>query len=432
MNVLILGLGQYPKGSGVSAALYFAKQGHSVLATDLKTKEQLKDNVKTLSAFKHVSFHLGGHDAKDIRWADLIVRGPSVRSDSKEMLLARKLGKETTSDLGLFLKHCPCPVIGVTGTRGKSTTTAMIHAILEASGKWRKAWLGGNILISPLTFLSRVKANDIVVLEMSSFQLEALGDAGISPQIAVWTNLMRDHLNMYPSMVEYGEAKAQIFRHQRENDMVFLNSDSFFDSFAEQAPGHVTRVLEQRFRLAILGEHNQINASFAAAVAKYLGIKAADIKKALHAFKGLPNRIEVIAQKGGVTFVNDTTATTPDGARAALECFPMKKGRQIHHIMGGADKELLFEDFSAYLKKRPDVSVYLLAGTAHEKIVQAFTSSKKLYIDCANLDEAFVAIKLAVKKGDIVLLSPACASFGLFKNEYHRGEEFKKRVKRWK
>jgi UDP-N-acetylmuramoylalanine--D-glutamate ligase len=441
MNVLILGLGQYPKGSGVAAALHFAKAGDHVIATDLKTKAQLAENVKQLSKYKNVRFKLGKHDPKDIEWAHLIVRGPSVRDSSKEMKLARKLGKSVTSDLALFLEACPCPVIGITGTRGKSTTTSMIHEVLWASRKWREVWLGGNILVSPLTFLSQVKPKDLVVLEMSSFQLEGTGDAGISPHIAVWTNLMRDHLNMYPSMMEYAEAKAQIFRHQDADDLVFFPTDRFFDEYAKEAPSTVVRVKKGTNSLSIPGEHNQMNASFAAAVASKLGVRASVIKSSLKKFKGLPNRIETIAKKGGVTFVNDTTATTPDGTMAALSSFgfPKTKGfgdpkaNYVHLIFGGADKELEFDEVAKALAKRKDVAVYLLPGTAEKKITKAFKKAgMKLFMNVKDMDDAFKNFKPFATKGDVVLLSPGCASFGLFKNEFHRGEEFKKLVKKWK
>lgn len=308
----------------------------------------------------------------------------------------------------------------------------MIHEVLWSSKKWREVWLGGNILVSPLTFLSQVKPNDVVVLEMSSFQLEGTGEAGISPHIAVWTNLMRDHLNMYPSMAEYAEAKAQIFRHQDADDLIFFPSDKSFDAYAKEAPGNVVRVKKGDFALSIPGEHNQMNASFAAAVAKALGVPATKIKAALKSFKGLPNRIETVATKGGVTFVNDTTATTPDGTIAALNAYPAAKDRLVHLIFGGADKELDFADVTKLLKKRSDVGVYLLAGTAHAKIEKLFNKHDICYIDCADLDEAFAQLKKYSEKGDLALLSPGCASFGLFKNEYHRGEEFVKRVKKWK
>jgi len=441
MKVLILGLGQYPNGSGVSAALYFAEQGHEVRVTDLKTAKELAANVKTLKKFKNVSYTLGRHDLKDVRWADLIVRNPRVRKDLPEMKLAAKLGKPMESDLSIFFKSCPCPIVGITGTRGKSTTTTMIHEILWASKKWREVWLGGNILISPLKFLNQVTIKDLVVLEMSSFQLEATGEAGVSPQVAVWTNLMRDHLNAYPSMEEYAEAKAQIFRHQQPNDFVFLPNTNDFNEYAKEAPSKVVRVKKGTYKLAIPGEHNQMNASFAAAVAAKLGVKKAVIEKVLKNFKGIPMRQEIVAKKNGVVFVNDSTATTPDGTMAALASFgfPKSKGytdpkaNYVHLIFGGADKELEFDELARSLAKRKDVAIYLLPGSAQEKITKAFKKEHvTTFMHVKDMKEAFKTIRPFASKNDVVLLSPGCASFGQFKNEFDRGEVFNKLVKQWK
>jgi UDP-N-acetylmuramoylalanine--D-glutamate ligase len=440
MKVLILGLGQYPNGSGVSAAVYFAKQGHEVCVTDLKTAKELAANVKTLKKFKNVRFTLGKHDLKDVRWADLIVRNPRVRKDLPEMKLAAKLGKPMESDLSIFFKACPAPIIGITGTRGKSTTTTMIHEILWASKKWREVWLGGNILVSPLKFLNQVTIKDLVVLEMSSFQLEATGEAGLSPQVAVWTNLMRDHLNAYPSMEEYAEAKAQIFRHQQPDDVVFLPSTPDFNEYAKEAPSKVVRVKQGKFKLAIPGEHNQMNASFAAAVASKLGVKKTVTEKILKNFKGLPYRQEVVAKKNGVTFVNDSTATTPDGTMAALNVYRITKklkpgefgGNYIQLIFGGSDKELEFAEIAKELGGRNDVATYLLPGTAHEKIKKEFDKNKVVYMDVKDLADAFKQFRPYVQKGDVVLLSPGAASFGMFKNEFDRGDQFNNLVKKWK
>jgi UDP-N-acetylmuramoylalanine--D-glutamate ligase len=398
-------------------------------------------NIKALKKFKNVRFVLGKHKLDEIKKAHLIVKHQRLRQDEPEVKMARKLGKVIDSELSIFLQACPCPVIGITGTRGKSTTTAMTHEVLWASRKWREVWLGGNNLVSPLTFLAHVKKNDLVVLEVSSFQLEGTGEAGVSPHIAVWTNLMRDHLNAYPSMVEYAEAKAQIFRHQDADDVVFFPTDKSFDEYAKEAPGNVVRVKKEKFVLSIPGEHNQMNASFAAAVAKELGVPSSKIKSALKKFKGLPNRMETIAVKNGVKFINDTTATTPDGTIAALSSYGFPKTKTytdpkanfVHLIFGGADKELEFDEVSKALAKRTDVAVYLLPGTAQEKITKAFKKAGfGISMNVKDMEEAFTHIKSFAKRGDVVLLSPGCASFGLFKNEFDRGEQFKKLVKKWK
>ena len=481
MKVLILGLGQYPQGSGIAAALYFAQRGDDVTATDLKSAEDLKENVAQLKKFKNVRLVLGHHDIKDVREADLIVRNPRVRSDSAEIVEAKKLGIPVESDISIFLSHCPAHVIGITGTRGKSTTSALIAEMLKNGSNSsqpplskrggasegfeppllrkrgqgaleRQVFLGGNILVSPLTFLSDVKKDDWVVLELSSWQLEITGENNISPPVAVWTNLMRDHLNTYSGMEEYAEAKAQIFRHQKPEGLVFLPSDESFDIFADSAPGQVIRFgkkddkaaqIVQSVKLKMIGEHNITNAVIATTVALELGVPVSAVKKVLKSFPGLPNRLELVGTVNGVKYINDTTATTPDATIAALRSFCHTRGGgypaptprldsrlhgndkpRIHLIFGGADKELEFDEVAAVLK-RATVNMYLFPGTAHEKIVKAFHAHHVEFKDVKDMKDVMQTIKKIAKKGDVVLLSPGCASFGLFKNEFDRGEQFK-------
>lgn len=336
-------------------------------------------------------------------------------------------------------------------------------------------WLGGNILVSPLTFLSDVKNDDWVVLELSSWQLEITGDKGISPPVAVWTNLMRDHLNTYPGMEEYAEAKAQIFRHQTQDGLVFLPSDKSFDVFANSAPGQVIRFgkkgdkaaqIVQSIKLKMIGEHNVTNAIIAATVALELGVPVSAIKKVLKSFPGLPNRLEFVGTVNGIRFINDTTATTPDATIAAVKALTPTKGttpppsphhggggsdrisllheegrggvRSLHLLFGGADKELEFDELARVISditrfalpvSRYTIQVYLFPGTAHEKITRTFKSNHVAYQDMEDMKAAMQTIKKSAKRGDVVLLSPGCASFGLFKNEFDRGEQFKKLVK---
>ena len=433
-KVLILGLGQYPKGSGISSAIFLAKQGAILRVTDQKKENDLKANVTRLRRFKNIKIILGKHRDEDIRWADVIVRNPRVRPSSKEMLLASKLGKKIESDITLFLEKCPCTVIGVTGTRGKSTTSTLISEMLKASGK--RVWLGGNILVSPLTFLKNVKPSDIVVLELSSWQLETTGSAGISPHVAVVTNLMRDHLNSYEGMEDYAEAKAQIFRHQKPNDVLIVNGDDpYCRVFAGQAPGKVLRFSKRKSPIKksdvkIPGEHNFLNASAAALAAMSSGASKASIKKTLKSFNGLPHRQEIVAIKNKVIYVNDTTATTPDGAIAAIKTF-YKKEQTIHMIVGGADKELEF-DVLAREMKRYRVDVAVLPGTAYAKLSESLEDAKVKYRNVSSLKEAVDNLVGRSKSGDVIILSPACASFGLFKNEFDRGEQFKNLVNKLK
>lgn len=442
MHVLILGLGQYPHGSGVEAAVFFAKQGCNVLVTDLKTESQLEQNVRRLRKYPNVRFVLGKHRVSDLADCSMVIRNPRVPSHSPILIEARKRGIPIESDLTIFLKSCPCHVVGVTGTRGKSTTSALIAHIIQGSG--RRAWLGGNILVSPLSFFSKVKPDDIVVLELSSWQLEALGEQGLSPSIAVWTNLMRDHLNTYSGMKAYAAAKSHIFLHQTSSDIVFLPATKEFDAYARLAPGRVGRIGGERSRekqivdgvtLKLVGRHNDVNAQYAVAVALELGISVRDIKRGLKTFAGLPDRLELIAIVRGLRCINDTTATTPDATIAAVESLleqfrSEKEVHTIHLIFGGADKELEFGEIARHVS-RSRVQVYLLPGTAHDAIVRAFRRARVVWQDVGDLQEAVEEGLHAAKKGDCLLLSPGCASFGLFANEFERGSVFRRLIKRY-
>ncbi|MDP3794210.1 MAG: Mur ligase family protein, partial [Candidatus Uhrbacteria bacterium] len=277
----------------------------------------------------------------------------------------------------------------------------------------------------------------------------------------------RDHLNTYPSMKEYAEAKAQIFRHQKSQDVVFFPNDHHFDQYAKQAHGQAYRFgkkgsLETRLvksaKLKLLGEHNIKNAEAAVAVALKFGVDQKTIKRALESFSGLPDRLETVAVKKGVRYINDTTATTPDATIAAIQSViarshttkqsprshllqrrtHLRRGRlprsqsltrndngRIHLIFGGADKELKFDEVARIIK-HGKISVTLLPGTARAKIIKAFRSAGVIHQDAKDLKSALLLIRQNLKFGDIVLLSPGCASFGLFKNEYDRGEKFKK------
>ncbi len=452
-KVLILGLGQYPKGSGISAAIFAAKKGADVIVTDQKTEEDLSDNVKTLRKFPNVQFHMGGHSLKDIEWAEMIFRNPRVRSTSPEMKLAMSLGIRVESDVSYFLQHCPARVVGITGTRGKSTTSALVAEILKASGK--TVWLGGNILVSPLTFLHRIKSDDVVVLELSSWLLETTGHVGISPSVACITNVMRDHLNSYDGMEDYAEAKAQIFRHQTVEDTVILNGDDAYGKeWIKEAPGNVLQFTstkkatsdawiedgwimmrekdrEQRIiaraSLKVFGEHNERNALAAILSARSAGATVPGIKKALHAFSGLPYRQEVVAVKKGVTYVNDSTATTPDGVIAAVRAFA-PRSNSIHLILGGADKELDFSELASELRHH-ETDIVVLPGSAFEKLTSALEREHIAFHPVKDLVEAFKVFSVQISRGDVILLSPGCASFGQFQNEFQRGDTFTKLAK---
>lgn len=452
-KVLILGLGQYPKGSGISAALFAAKKGADVIVTDQKMEEELNENVERLRKFPNVTFHMGGHSLKDIRWAEMIFRNPRVRSTSPEMKLAASLGTRVESDVSYFLMHCPARVVGITGTRGKSTTSALVAEMLKASDE--TVWLGGNILVSPLTFMQRIKPNDVVVLELSSWLLETTGHSGVSPSVACITNMMRDHLNSYDGMDDYAEAKAQIFRHQSVEDVVVLNGDDTYGKeWMKEAPGEVlcfthkktahsnawiedgwvmmrenekTQKIIACSSLKLFGEHNERNVLAAMLTARSAGATFAGIKKALRTFAGLPYRQEVVVHSG-VTFVNDSTATTPDGVIAALRAFS-PRANTIHLILGGADKELDFTDLAKELRHH-EVNIAVLPGSAFEKLTEALKRENVAFHPVERLSQAMHEFASQVSRGDVILLSPGCASFGQFQNEFDRGDQFTKLAKK--
>lgn len=462
-KILILGLGSYPQGTGVSAALYFAKKGHEIIAADQKAVKEVALNVDQLKKYKNVKFHLGGWRVEDADWADLIVKNPGVRRNNEVLKHALKIGKPIENDISIFLKKASCLTVGITGTRGKSTTTAWIGDMLKRSGI--RAYVGGNITVSPLTFLNSLKKKDVAVIELSSWLLETTGANGLSPKIAVWTNVMNDHLNTYESLDDYAEAKAQIMRHQKPGDVFIANLDDEFVAFyakeaasdvlgfsmkkrpssaayvkqgwiAVRAKGKEILLLPEA-KLSLKGEHNVMNALAATSASLAAGAKISAVKESLSSFKGVPYRQELVGEKNGVTFINDTTSTTPDAAIAALNAFASdvtnhesRVRSKVHWICGGADKGL---DYSKMinLASRKNITIHLLVGTAFKKLEKAFKSKKLKPKKAESLKQAFDQAVTAAKPGDAILLSPACASFGLFKNEFDRGDQFNALVKRW-
>ena len=456
-KVVILGFGQYAQGSGVAATLYFAKQGADVTVQDFYYSKAMEPHVKLVKRkFPRTKFVFSKHDLSVFPGADLVVKHQRLRQSEPEVQEVVRLGLRMESAESVFLKLCPCPVIGVTGTRGKSTTTTLTHEMLS-QGK-RRVWLGGNILVSPLTFLSKIKKDDLVVLELSSFQLEGTGSSGVSPHIACVTNIMRDHLNAYSGMEEYAEAKAQIFRHQSPSDVVVLNADDPMDrQFAQEAPGEVLlfakkqtktaqawltdeslvlrgEPLAKKRELHVAGEHLYLNMLAASLLASAAGASVSQIRRTLKSFRGLPDRQEVVTVKQGITYINDTCATTPDGAIAAIKTFDTggtlggtRKGT-LRLILGGSDKELVFEGLAKELKKR-HVDIVVLPGSAHDKLTKSLSAQKVPYQDVETLKEAVAVLRDHATRGDIILLSPACTSFGMFANEFARGDEFRKCVR---
>lgn len=444
MRIAILGLGIYKEGSGISAAKFFISRGNEVLITDLKKEEELAAQIKEIKNFCQKNkkpfpkFILGRHRESDILSADILVRNPGVPGDSKFLALAKLKKIPIETDVSIFLKNCPAQIVGVTGTRGKSTTASLIYEILrdaKAANYTRmprktRIWLGGNIKVSPLSFVDKIKSGDIVILELSSWLLENFGEKKLAPYVAVVTNIFPDHLNTYKNMAKYAAAKKNIFACQTAKNFLIVNGENA-ETKKWLGAGKTIKFYKKdaaKYTTNLLGEHNLENIAAALAVAEIFKIPDATIKKVLRKFKGLADRQELIAIKRGVKYINDTTATSPDGAIAALRAFGEKR-KNIILICGGKDKNLEYGEMGREIKKYCQ-AVILFPGSATEKIKLLITNYKLLIKTAKNMAEAVHLAKDLAVKGDIVLMSPGAASFGLFKNEFDRGEQFKNAVKK--
>jgi len=427
-KVTIMGLGLH--GGGVGIAKFFCLQGADVLVTDLKTKEQLSVSIEKLKKFK-IRYTLAKHEAEDFITADLIIKNPDVSNSSPYLEIARKNNVEIETDVNLFFKLSKAFIIGVTGTKGKSTVSSLIYRILKA--KYGRVFLAGNIGVSPLELLFKIKKNDKVVLELSSFELEDLKQ---SPNIALIINIMEDHLNRYATMSDYIEAKKIIFKYQKKNDVLVLNNDDPLSKiFAKEAKSKVYFFSEKEREpevkidnLKLFGRHNLSNILAAVAVAKIFKIPSKTIEKIVKNFKGVPNRQEFIKEINGVKYFNDTTATIPEATIAAIYSFSENfPNSRLILICGGQNKGLKYGELSKVIKEKIEELV-MLPGNASDKIKEDLSEYAKIN-EVSSMQDAVKKAKELAKKGDIVLLSPASASFNIFQNEFDRGEQFNKFVR---
>ena len=420
-KVTVMGLGLL--GRGVGDARYLAEQGAELIVTDLKTEEELSGSLQQLSEFSNITYVLGEHCLEDFQDRDFILKAAGVPLDSLYVQEAESHHIPIKMSASWFMELAGIPVIGVTGTRGKSTCTHMIHAILQAAEV--PVLLGGNVRgVSTLALLDEVTAEHRALFELDSWQCQGFGDEKMSPQIAVFTTLLPDHMNYYKDDMEvYLRDKANIFLYQKPEDALVLGSqcsEVVVDAYGERMVGKKMVASEHDvpddWQLKIPGLHNRYDAGLALAAARVLGISDEISRKALELFAGVPGRLELVRTVNGVDFYNDTTATTPDATRAALRALP--PGRVVL-IMGGADKGL---DMNELLAEIPTLTkgVVLLAGTGTDRIKTEIPNAT-IYDSVSDAVQA--AVKIA-EEGDVVVLSPAFASFGMFKNEYDRGDQF--------
>lgn len=414
-TVTLLGLGLL--GRGVGDAAFLAQHCRHVFVTDIKTAEELRPSLDMLKPYKNIDYCLGRHDTEMFESVDFVIKGAGVRLDNAYIQHAQKRGVPVYMSTALFAHLASIKTIGVTGTRGKTTTTCMIAEILQNAGK--KVLLGGNIRgVSTLALLPQAHKFDIAVLELDSWQLQGFDSMGISPNIAVFTNFHPDHMNYYDGdMARYLRDKTAIFRHQKTGD-VFVTTE---DVRALAAPDAdidtiIAPPLPADVALKIPGAHNRTNAALAAAAARAYGIGDADIRSTLQDFTGVEGRLQFVDAWNDRLFYNDSNATTQEATLAALNAF---SAAATVLIFGGADKGLPVDrliDFIATHKIR----CILIKGTGSDRVRQALPDMP--VVD--SMHDAVVRAVALSNPGDNIILSPAFASFGVFKNEYDRSDQF--------
>jgi len=427
-------------GRGVGDVKFLAEQGAALTVTDLKTEKELAPSLKKLrrsqsevgvpteaSGLKPITYHLGEHRLADFRDRDFILKAAGVSLRSPFIAEAKKNKIPVLMSTALFAKFAQelgAKIIGVTGTRGKSTTTQLIYEILKTDH--RRIFLGGNVRgVSTLALLPKIHAGDWVVLELDSWQLQGFGDLKISPEIAVFTNFFPDHLNYYGGDLEkYYADKANIFKYQKPGDWL--------------VKGEEVQILPADWKLKMPGEHNRQNAALAKRAAEILGVPAPVIKKVITNFGGVPGRLELVRspswRRRGIKVYNDTTSTTPEALGAALGALGptssasggLRGAKSIILILGGADKNLDFAGVLPLVKKYCR-AVILLPGTGTDRFLASQLPSFSAF-EAKTLREAVSEAKKLARRGDLILFSPGFASFGLFKNEFDRGAQFNRAI----
>ena len=456
-----MGLGRF--GGGLDVARFAARAGARVVVTDAADEAMLADSVRQLCGVPGIELKLGGHDPEDFMAADVLVVNPAVRGDSPYIEIARQHQAVITSQVGLFFQMCPARIVGITGANGKSTTTMLTAHLLERALPRRKAedggqrtedeggarvWLSGNIGHRPLLgMLDEMEPEDVVVLELSSFQLEQLADvgtnhgsleSGLAPHISLLTNLTPNHLDRHGTFEAYCAAKENIFRLQRCDEQkpaisIFNAEDpiasEWFDKYQSQSgrlcvkysADDVPADVRAAFRLP--GRANLSNLAGAMAVVRQFDIQNEAIAQVLPDVEPLPHRLELVAAIDGVRWYNDSIATTPQSVMVALEAFDAPK----IIIAGGYDKQLPFDELGERIAAQAKAVV--LIGQAAPKLAEAIRAGSKG--DCqvpvtlaGSLVEAVQAANRQAVAGDVVLLSPACASYDMFDNFQQRGRQF--------
>lgn len=437
-KVLVIGAAR----SGLAGAEFLAKQGNQVVLTDMKQAVQV-DNLAELG----VSFVWGEQPDVEAIKPDYIVMSPGVPLTIPPVKYAKEHSIPVIGELELAYRNCKAPFAAITGTNGKTTTTTLIGELMKKTG--RQVFVGGNIGVPIITYADKLQEEDIVVAEVSSFQLETV--ESFCPHLALMINLTPDHLDRHGNMAGYLAAKARIFENQKESDYLVLNyDDEALRELAPQSRGKViffsqkhkleegvyldgSRVMlalngESLFicnadEIAIKGKHNLENAMGAIVFAYLSGVRAEDIRDVLMTFQGVEHRLEPVRTLNEVLYINDSKGTNPDSTIKAIEAYD----RPIVIILGGKNKGVPFTELAGLVKER--VKKAVLVGQAKEELAEALDAADfNDYVRTESFEEAVTKAAELAEPGDIVLLSPACTSWDMFSSFEERGRLFKKLV----
>ncbi len=439
-RVLVVGLGK----SGVASALFLKERGARVTVSDTKSPDQLREEIPLL--LDHgIAVETGGHGERTFRGQDLIVVSPGVPFDAPPLVQARACGEPVIGEIELAAQHLPGPIVAITGSNGKTTTTTLAGEVLAGGGI--PTLVGGNIGKPAISLVGQARPETAVVLEVSSFQLETIDK--FRPKVAVILNITPDHLDRHRTFQAYVEAKARIFENQQASDFAVLNEDDatcctlaarcrgqvyWFSRKKEVSrgawvnggqiifgDGHGQREIMLASEIPLKGAHNVENVLAAICAGALMGCGPAQIRQAVEHFKAVEHRLEYVATVKGVEYYNDSKATNVDATIKALESFP----KNIHLILGGKDKGSDYTVLNDLLRQRVK-RVYTI-GAAAEKIESHIKGAAEI-VHAETLENAIRRAAAVAQPGDVVLLAPACASFDQFQSYNHRGRVFKEAV----
>jgi UDP-N-acetylmuramoylalanine--D-glutamate ligase len=439
-RILVVGLGR----SGVASALFLQSRGARVTVSDSKPEDQLRQEIPVL--LDHgIAVETGRHGERTFQNQDLIVVSPGVPVDAQPLIQAKALGEQVIGEIELAAEFLSGPIVAITGSNGKTTTTTLIGEILSKSGL--KTLVGGNIGTPAISLVEKATPDTVTVLEVSSFQLETIRT--FRPKVALVLNVTLDHLDRHRSFDAYVAAKARVFENQQEHDFTVLNAEDptcvrmakktkaqlfWFNrkhkvdqgTFVRQGIVHLRRNGREHeimpvAEIPLKGAHNVENVLAAICTAELMGCPPEAVRNAVRDFKAVEHRLQYVATVRGVEYYNDSKATNVDATIKALESFP----GNIHLILGGKDKGSDYTVLNGLLRER--VKCVYTIGAAAEKIEKHITGATKI-APSRTMDKAVAQASTNAQTGDIVLLAPACASFDQFQNYEHRGRVFKELV----